>query len=193
MSRVCKIVLVCEGWRDSAFARAFLAESIDPRSIDNHVNPGGSGHDWVKTQFVNEVANLIRFSEGRGVIGLLDEDGVGVTARTNEVSNQLNQLGLPSISPQDGRCLLLPTRNLETWLYWLSAYQRGISAAVDEMTDYKKTGPPNGVARIGDTDCKPAGQCFHGLNHNQLPAGCPPMLAKALEQLRDFVNAVRIG
>ena len=192
MSRVSKIILVCEGWRDSAFARGFLtAAGIDGRAIDPRPNPGGSGHDWVKNQFVAEVANLIRFSEGRGVLGLLDEDGKGVTERQREVEEALEARNLALLSAQEGRCLLLPTRNLETWLYWLTALRRGSSLAVDEVTDCK-TNRPGDVPRILDEDCRPAGAALHKLNHKNPPQGCPPMLVRALGYLREFRDAVRL-
>src|SRR5208283_3734923 len=88
MARVCNIVLVCEGWRDSAFARRFLNKS-DNHNIVEPIKPGGSGHDWVKTQFVLEVAYLRRFSEGRGVLGLLDEDGQGASVWEREIEEVL--------------------------------------------------------------------------------------------------------
>ena len=192
MGRVCKIVLVCEGWRDSAFARGFLvAAGIDPRTLDERRNPGGSGHDWVKNQFAEEVANLVRFSEGRGVLGLLDEDGRGFAGREQEVSDRLKTRGLPPLAAAEGRCLLLPTRNLETWLYWLRAQKSGQSLSVDEITDFKKSGPPPGVSRITDQDCRPTGEYLHTLNHKSPPTGCPPMLSQAVERLREFLGAVR--
>ena len=150
MSRICRIVLVCEGWRDSAFARSFLVAANVTGAVDQKVSHGGSGHDWVKTQFVEEVANLRRFSEGRGVLGLIDEDGQGVAERQREVSDRLKERQLPSISARDGRCLLLPMRNLETWLYWLTAQRNGSPLVLDETIDYKKSGPPAGVSRIGN-------------------------------------------
>jgi len=192
MSRVCKIILVCEGWRDSAFARGFLeAAGIGARSIDPKTNPRGSGHDWVKTQFAEEIANLARFAEGRGVLGLLDENGQGATVRENEVADRLRERGLGPISSRADRCLLLPARNLETWLYWLTAQRRSLPSTVDEATDYKKTGPPAGSPRIGNGDCRPAGAYLHTLNHAQPPQGCPLMLGQGLGQLREFLNAVR--
>jgi hypothetical protein len=192
MSRVCRIVLVCEGWRDSAFARGFLtAAGIDGRTIEPKTNPGGSGHDWVKTQFVAEATNLVRFSEGRGVLGLLDEDGQGVVVREQEIADQLKARGLPPLAANNGRCLLLPTRNIETWLYWLTAQRSGSLLSVDENTDYKRAGPPAGASRITNENCRPAGEFLHTLNHTQIPQGCPPMLKQALERLREFLKAVR--
>lgn len=189
MPRVCNIILVCEGWRDSAFARGFL-ESTGNRRIFPKVNPRGSGHGWVKTQFVEEVANLTRFSEGRGVLGLLDEDGQGPSEREREIAEVLSVQNLGAISASEGRCLLLPTRNLETWLYWLKSQQSGMVVSIDEKTDFKRQ-PPTGLARIDDADCRPAGEFLQTLDHTRLPQGCPSMLCMGLAQLRDFVVAVR--
>ena len=192
VGRVSRIILVCEGWRDSAFARGFLvAAQVDPRAIESRQNPGGSGHDWVRKQFAAEVANLARFSEGRGVLALLDEDGQGAAVRQREVEEHLKECALGAISAQKGRCLLLPTRNLETWLYWLTAHRCGASVEVDETTDYKQMGPPKGLQRISNQDCRPAGETLHSLDHKQPPIGCPPMLVSGLGHLRAFLNAVR--
>ncbi len=192
MSRVCRIVVVCEDWRQSSFARGFLARAgVDGRSLDLKVNPGGSGHDFVKGTFVEEVGNLARFSEGRGVLGLLDEDGMGAATRQREVGDRLRGRGLPPIAADDGRCLLLPTRNIETWLYWLTALRNREAIAVDETTDYKRNGPPAGGTRIEDADARPSGEFLHGLDHRSLPMGCPPMLQRALPELRHFLDAVR--
>jgi hypothetical protein len=192
MSRVTKIILICEGQRDSAFARGFLeSASVDSRSVEPKVNPGGSGHDWVKNQFVEEVANLARFSEGRGVLGLIDEDGQGVAVREGEVAIRLQTRGLPAIASDQGRCMLLPTRNIETWLYWLTAQRKKVPIIIDETTDYKVVGPPTGSTRLGYEHCRPAGEYLHNLNHAQLPEDCPKMLGRALGQLRAFLKAVR--
>jgi hypothetical protein len=122
----------------------------------------------------------------------LDEDGKGVTEREHEVEEMLKVRHLPPISAQEGRCLLMPTRNLETWLYWLTAQSRGLPVGVDELTDYKKDGPPGGAPRIRDSHCRPAGEALHRLNHAQPPQGCPPILVRGLGYLRRFVNAVRL-
>jgi hypothetical protein len=191
LNRIAKIVVVCEGWRDSAFIRGFLKQAhVSSRSLDVRPNPRGSGHDWVAARFAEEVANLERFSEGRGVLGLLDEDGQGASTRVQKVAGQLLMKGLPQIDCNEGRCLLLPTRNLETWLYWLKAQSSGAALAVSESSDYKRM-PPANAGRLDDSDCGPAGMFLHSINHTNPPPGCPPMLVRALESLRAFLNAVR--
>ncbi len=143
-------------------------------------------------QFVEEVANLMRFSEGRGVLALLDEDGQGVANRTREVSGALAARSLPrAATASEGRCLLLPARNIETWLYWLIAQQNGIRVSMDEVIDYKINGPPTGCARLKNEQCRPAGEYLHSLNHIQMPNGFPPLLGQALALLREFLRAVR--
>jgi len=176
MARVCNIVLVCEGWRDSAFARGFLEKSGN-RKIHDKRNPRGSGHGWVRRQFVEEVAALARFSEGWGVLGLLDEDGQGVSVRESEIAEAMRERNLGSLSAGNGRCLLLPTRNLETWLYWLKSRQDGMLVSIDETTDFKRQSP-GGMPRIADRDCRPMGEHLHTLDHTQMPEGHPSMLRK---------------
>ena len=188
MTRVCQITLICEDWRQSAFARGFLEKANVGNRVYETRNPGGSGHDWVKTKFFNEVQNLTRFAEGRGVLGLIDEDGQGVTTREHQVVTPLKELGI-SLGPDKGKCLLIPTRNIETWLYWLVGHKNGRSIQVDEITDYKNA-PPRGE-KIHNHDCRPAGQYLHSLNHVGLPTGCPSMLMQALDDLREFLKAVR--
>ncbi len=194
MRRVCRIIVVGEGWRDSRFARSFFeAANIDPRKLETRVNPGGSGHDWVKREFVEAVAAVQCFREGRGVVGLLDEDGQGVAHRRGAVNARLTERDLPLLDAADGRCLLLPMRNLETWLYWLEGQRSGQAWPVDENTDYKHS-TPAGIARLKlDDVCRPAGEYLHTLNHLAPPAGCPAMLADALQQLRHFVAATSRG
>lgn len=188
MSRVCEIVLVCEGWRDSRFARSFLeAAGVDPRKIDPKVNPGGSGHDWVKAEFVEAITDLKRFREGHGVLGLLDEDGCGVAKRRGEITKRLTERGF-TLNAASGRCLLLPARNIETWLYWLEGQRTGQAWGINETDNYKTNRPPGVSEKQTNGFCSSAGAYLHTLNDRALPSGCPPMLADALQQLRAFLR-----
>jgi hypothetical protein len=120
---------------------------------------------------------------------LLDEDGQGIAGRENSIVEALRERMLGSILPSEGRCLLLPTRNLETWLYWLKSQQIGTVVAIDEKTDFKRQ-PPSGIARLDNRDCRPAGEYLYSLDHTRMPEPCPSMLRQGLAQLRDFVKAV---
>ena len=190
MARICKIVLICEGWEDSSFMRGFLnAAGVDSRNVTQETNPGGSGHDFVKRKFVVEVENMSRHKEGRGVLALIDEDGTGDT-RKSEIDAELAGRNLHQTSPTDGICLLIPKRNIETWTHWLKANRLNQQIVIDETTNYK-TSPPSGAARLEKSDFRLAGEHLHTLNHTQLPSDCPASLVNALKQLRDFLNAVR--
>ena len=114
-----------------------------------------------------------------------------VLSRKREVDERLVARGLPQTRASNGRCLLLPARNVETWLYWPIAQRDGIPTSVDETTNYKVDGPPAGCARLRNEQCRPAGEYLHSLNHAAMPTGFPPLLGQGLGMLRDFLGAVR--
>jgi hypothetical protein len=190
MSRVYPITVVCEGHEDEQFICSFLGKVLETH-ITRVTSPlgRGCGFDWVKQHFVQEVNNLRLFTEGRGVLGLMDEDGTGMS-RTDQISDTLHQKSLPDINSSQGRCLLLAIRNIETWAYWLKANQHGNSVVVDEQLNYKNT-PPPGIERLTNADWKKAGVHLHTLNHTQMPGDCPQGLVLGFVQLRAFVQAVR--
>jgi hypothetical protein len=125
-----------------------------------------------------------------GVIGLIDEDGQSIETRVQEIDDRLRERGQSAISAEEGRCLLIPTRNIETWLYWLTAQRKGLPINLNEVDNYKKA-PPGNVLRLHDQDCRPAGKYLFSLNHMNLPDGCPSMLVKALSNLRSFLRFVK--
>jgi hypothetical protein len=188
MSRVCTITLVCEGWEDKRLVRAFLDKAIQAR-VNARPNLMGCGYEWVIKEFVQEVRNLGRFSEGRGVIGVIDEDGLG-SDRRNHINRLLHDQALPDIEASKGRCLLLAIRNIETWAYWLKANRLNQSIEVDEISNYKNAAP-DGVEKLKTTDWRDAGNHLHQLDHTNMPGTCPAGLVLGLQELRAFVQAVR--
>ena len=192
MGRVSRVVVVCEGFEDSAFARGFFNEAGLSREIQPRENPRGksSGHDFVRKAFVEEVKNLQRFKEGRGVIGFIDEDSTGTEKRITQIDSDLRKLGLPEISASSGRCVLVPVRNLETWVYWLRANQENRQCQANETEDFKQR-PPKGETKLEKKDFSAAGSTFHTLNPASLPKDCLPALGQARLYLRQFLDAVR--
>jgi hypothetical protein len=194
MARVCRIVVVVEGWEDRAFAEGFLASAgVAPRSIDAKVSPKGhgSGFSFVREVFAQELGELARYREGRGVLALMDEDGKGIDSRRGWVADYLRETERLPIDCAEGRCLILPKRNLETWVYWLTGSKIGQNWAVDEGEDYKTARPASATRSLDNSDWRAAGQHLHTFNHTLPPQGMPGELAASLVRLREFVNAVR--
>jgi len=194
MARVCRIVVVVEGWEDRAFTEGFLASAgVAPRSIDAKVSPKGhgSGYSFVREVFAHEVGELAKHREGRGVLALMDEDAKGVENRRRWVADYLRETQRQPIACAEGRCLVLPMRNLETWAYWLTGSKIGQNWVADEDEDYKTTRPASATRSLENTDWRAAGQHLHSLDHTSPPQGMPGELAASLVRLREFVNAVR--
>ena len=196
MPCVCEIVIVCEDRRHSRFVRAFLAAANVKGRIVTHQSTAGRGSafDYVLDRYVEESRLLTRYREGHGLIGILDDDGHG-PKRRRALEDKLKAAGLGELSPDAGRCLLIPARNIETWLYWLTAKIQGWALNIEETVNYKDGPggkPPDGAPRrIAFEDCQPAGNHLHELDHTKLPDDCPPQLAGALQSLREFLRAVK--
>lgn len=193
MARVCRIVLVCEGWEDSAFLTGFLEgagvkDGIYPR---NNPKGKGAGFNHVRDVFAKEVVALRGFREGRGVLAMMDEDGQGVEDRRSWVASHLESLSLSVMDCTQGRCLVLTKRNIETWVYWLTGARLNENWEVSESDNYKTRRPAAANRSLEKGDWRSAGKQLHSIDHTKPPTGMPPELLASLGQLRNFVQAVR--
>jgi hypothetical protein len=193
MARVCRIVLVCEGWEDVAFLKGFFTEAGIKLGIEARKNPRGRGcgFDYVREIFAQEVQLLGRYHEGRGVLAMIDEDGKGVEVRRSSVTSLLEPKDLPRLDCSQGRCLILPKRNIETWIYWLTGAKINDTWQVSETDDYKKTRPAGATRALENEDWRVAGRKLHSINHTTPPAGMPAELLVTLNNLRKFIQAVK--
>jgi len=135
---------------------------------------------------------------------LIDEDGKGLDARRNEIRDELNRLGLPDINPSEGRCLVLPMRNVETWMVWAARWQNaGCPSSpaappsyppVDELNDYKRFRTPSGnvVQKEPLARAYLVGKAIAKLNPVTPPSGLPPALQAILQPLIDFLDRARL-
>lgn len=105
---------------------------------------------------------------------LIDADTETISERRRELEAAIAARGLKPIGPEEGAAILIPKRNIETWL----AYLEGES--VDEITIYPKSGTTIACSRqakrfVEHLRSKQAGE--------PLPIDSPPSLVEALEQL----------
>lgn len=192
--RVCSIVVVGEGPADIAFMSGFFdVVNIGNRQRQTRQNPRGKGSafDFVRETLWREVEALQRYREGRGVVGMIDEDGQGVETRRSWVSEFKPAAALPDLDCAGGRCLLIPRRNLETWTYWLNGQRENAPFEVSEEENYKTRKPGPATRRLDSADFRAGGRHLATLDHTAPPVGMPPELRNALSSLRGFVSAVR--
>jgi len=208
MSRHCKIIVLPEDTSHADLARGFfrgrnVSEGV--YDLQRHWTGRNGNHAAVRRWFCEEVRLQGHPTSPRfGILALIDEDGQGLERRRNDVADALRNLSLAPIDPNEGRCLVLPMRNTETWMVWaarwrgagcptLPAGQQGYEP-VSEVNDYKKFKSPAGLAlpRETTTSAYDVGKIIATLNPVSPPAGTPPALRQILQPLSGFLRWARL-
>ena len=106
------------------------------------------------------------------LIVVTDADTLSVDERRRRLSASLNLVDEPEAGPGEAVALLIPCRNIETWIYYLSGED------VDETTEYRH------LDRAGD--CQPAVDRLVAWYRSgwTLPDDCPDSLRRAVEELK---------
>jgi len=207
MSRACTIIVAPEDQDHADLARGYFAQrGVHPRAyqVTRHWSGKNGNFDRVRQWFVEEVREQARGLVRFGVIALIDEDGKGLAARRQSVSDELVRLGLPALDPSKGRLLVIPVRNVETWMVWGARWtEAGRPASpgspagfseVDETHDYKrwKTRDEQPLPHESRLDAFHLGRAIATLNPAAPPNGLPPALEEILHPWGDFMDWARV-
>lgn len=158
-------VILGEGLQDLNFAYHWLRARNVPRgTIEKRVPLAGrcSGEQHVRAQLPIELARLrSRAGEAIVLIVITDADSLTVEQRVATLDDAVAH-------DRERVVLLIPRRNLETWIAYFHGH------AVDESTDYKQ--------RFRDSDmCRAAARRLAALT--ELPADAPDSLRRAFGEL----------
>jgi len=208
MSRHCNIIVLPEDSTHADLARGFFkGRNVNERAYDLQRRWTGrnGNHAAVRRWFCEEVRLQGRPIGPRfGILAFIDEDGQSLERRRSELADELRGLGLPQVNPNEGRCLVLPMRNTETWMVWAARWKAVGSPAspaapqtyesVSELNEYKRLRGPNGAAlpREAMTSAYNVGKIIATLNALSPPAGTPPALRDVLQPLNDFLRWARV-
>jgi len=147
MSSPSLVIVLAEDQRQKQFIYRYLVNAgIGPRQMTIEMSPSGQGsaEHWVRKNFPRE-ARKCRARNARAstvLFVLLDADRRTVRERLDELDRALEAAGQNPIDPdQDPIARLIPKRNIETWILYLSATGSG-SPSVNEEQDYKQTKIP---------------------------------------------------
>lgn len=190
----------------AALARGFLdGRGFNPGTyqVTQRWTGKNGNYDRVRDWFVEEVRlqarKLVRF----GVIALTDEDGQGLLARRQRITDELSRLGLPTLNSAQGRLLVVPVRNVETWMVWGSRWSTAGRPAslvtppgfseVDETHDYKRWQSKGGQPLPHEARMDPfqLGRTVAQLNPAAPPVGLPPALRAILTPWGEFLDWTR--
>lgn len=133
-----RIVLLAEDQTHQVFFRRFLREmGVQTRRIRTIRPPhgDGAGDQHVREQFPERVKWLRSrsYQTNLGLLVVIDGDELDVRTRKQELDDALLDDGLRPRDDDDPIAIVVPNRNIETWIHSLRGHE------VDETTNYKST------------------------------------------------------
>ena len=169
-----RIVLLCEDSQHEAFVRRFLKyRSFRRRDIRTVALPDGrrSGEQWVRERYPVEL-RAIRSVQNAYLIVVTDADNHSTEARRAQLEGECERQGVPGRQGGDRVVVIVPRRNIETWLAWLDG------SNVDECGRYPR------LPR--ERDCATHARRLYDMCHEaqRLREPVPPSLRESCEEYR---------
>lgn len=135
----------------------------------------GSGEQWVREQFVKELRNYSRRTVQYTVAAIVDGDTIGTIERIQQFDNECTEQGVPVRSAADEVAIIVPTRNIETWISYLKGED------VDEDSIYSKL--------RYESECQPAvDELLKMCKASGLPDDAPSSLKAACQEFRQRIQ-----
>lgn len=142
--RVSETVLLCEDDMQARLVRAFMKVSgVQTRTlrerIASELEQGGNCRT-VLNRFPEELRACRKRHQAKAkthLIVMIDADDLSVDDRRRELLDELNKLDMASLNEHDSVSLLIPKRNVETWIRALNDEE----SLEDE--NYKRSKPPD--------------------------------------------------
>ena len=116
-----QITLLCEDTQTDAFARRFLKHrNFRGRDIRTLALPDGrqSGEQWVRERYPDQL-RAIRRRRGAYLIVVTDADRGSTQDRRVQLEAECERKGVPGRQDADRVLMIIPRRNIETWLAYL--------------------------------------------------------------------------
>jgi hypothetical protein len=178
VERIAEIIVLAEDLNQGNFARHYLIRSgHEPRTVRLRLSPSGRGsaEQYIREQYPTEVKNYRYRASSRkaALIVLIDADVGTVVEHERELEKSLRRAGEAKRNQAEAIALLVPKRNIESWILCL------LGEVIDETTDYK------GIRDIRATIKQAAGAFFDWSRTNfPVPGHCVSSLRRALSEIR---------
>lgn len=172
MAKASRVIVLAEDDRQQRLVRRYLYRlgyEIKEIRFADLPNGRGSGEQWVRARYANEVREYrSRSARAKTLLIAIDAD-------TETVERRRSQLDELLTTPRTGAEMivhLIPKRNVETWVLCL------IGEIVTEEMDYRQ--------RKLDEQIKPAANALFDWSRiaAKIPASCLPPLSVAISELR---------
>jgi len=134
--RFALVVLLCEDRQQECFAYRYLRHKGLSRyriHVRKAPSAAGAAEQYVRQQYPAEVAALrAKAHSSAGLIAVLDVDSTSPQFRLNQLAEALQDAHQPPRAKDEPIAVLLPNRNIETWIHHL------LGESVNEEDEYSK-------------------------------------------------------
>ena len=170
-----QVVLLCEDEQSACFARRFLKRrGFSAYELREVISPTGkgSGEQFVRERFPDEL-RAYRDAKNTALIAITDADTMTVQDRIGTLEKQCRENQVAVRRPDEAVLMMIPGRNIETWLAYLRATE------VNETDAYPKY--------AAESDCRDQVIALDEMcRAGELRQPAPPSLEAACEEWKRF-------
>lgn len=168
------VVILCEDLQHSAFVRKLLlALRFQRNKIRVMKSPKGrgAGEQYVSESYPIEVqAHRSKAThQTLCLLVVIDADTETVKHRSDSLDRKLAEAGMPSRAENERIALMIPRRNIETWIHYLKG------DPTNETTVYPKL--------KFQSECKAEAERLAEMFQTNIPHDAPPSLVAACREL----------
>jgi len=176
--RIAEIVVLSEDLNQTnLIRRALKHKGHDSRTIRINQSPGGggSGEHYVRESFSGEVAHYRNRATRRSaaLVVVIDADTRTLQQRERELEAVLKAAGQQKRKPKESISILIPRRNVETWILCLTGDR------VDELSDYSNREDIEVKIKLAAENL-----CDWARPRFPIPDHCLPSLKKGLREFQ---------
>jgi hypothetical protein len=166
------MIVLCEDLQHATFIRRLLKQLGFPKNrIRVNLSLGGAADHYVRNHYPEEVEEYRRRSASIhiGLVAAIDADENQVQYRFRQLNEELAAEDLDERENGEEICILVPKRNIETWIYAL------FGEAVNEGETYPKLEK--------ESNCQPAVEKLVEYLQDRRPDDLIPSLKRGCREL----------
>lgn len=170
-----QFIVLCEDKQQRVFVRRFLKPRTNhPIRIVSAPPAEGAAEQFVREQYPKELRALRAATVNAVLIVMIDGDpAAGPTERSRQLDTSCRQFDIPPRRSGEPVAVLVPKRNIETWLAYLDG------TTVNETDNYPRLDPPS--------DCKTHVRTLADMcSRRRLRQPTPPSLVAACNEFRNL-------
>jgi hypothetical protein len=175
--RYARIIVLAEDRRQWNLVRCYLREIglvKDDRALRSVLCGQGSAEQFVRRQYPDELRSLRsrKYQLNLWLVVVIDADTHSVETRLSQLEEEVRKSGFEPLADTEPVFVLVPKRNVETWIWFL------LGNPVNESDDYGRL--------VDDRDCRTAACQLRDIRTRNwhFPDDVPASLVRGSAELR---------